>query len=168
MLTFTNYAIEFNSIPDEIAITFYINECPIHCQGCSSPWLWERGKYTLDERIIKNAIAKYPYVTCICLMGGDNNHNACIALAKFIRSCGKKVAMYSGMKWDNQLAAVLDYYKIGPWRRECGPLNSPTTNQAMYRFDGDKWTDITHLFQTAQNKWHSSQEKAIENENKEN
>ena len=55
--------------------------------------------------------------------------------------------MYSGDdEIDKSLAAVLDYYKVGSWMPERGPLNSTTTNQKLYRIVGDNLVDITFKF----------------------
>ena len=40
-----------------------------------------------------------------------------------------------------------DYIKIGPYIRHLGPLNSPTTNQRLYRKKNDNsFEDITSRF----------------------
>lgn len=61
-----------------------------------------------------------------------------------------KVALFSG---NNELPLnelqVFDYIKVGPYIDEFGPLNSPTTNQRMYKHIGEnKWQDITKHYQT--------------------
>ena len=42
---------------------------------------------------------------------------------------------------------ILDYYKIGPYIPEKGPLNKNTTNQVMYKKVDGEWKDITYRFQ---------------------
>ena len=60
-----------------------------------------------------------------------------------------KVAWYSGRL---RLPASIkktdfDYLKIGPYIRHLGPLNSPTTNQRLYRQTADgEFEDITYRF----------------------
>ena len=60
-----------------------------------------------------------------------------------------KTAMYSGapkawkILWESK---VLDYYKIGPWIKSKGPLDSPTTNQRLYKLTDAGYIDITHRF----------------------
>ena len=45
-----------------------------------------------------------------------------------------KFAMYSGATEMNPfLSKILDYYKIGPYIEEKGPLNKKTTNQVFYK-----------------------------------
>lgn len=161
MLTFTDYEIDLRSIPGEICLTFYICDCPCHCQGCSSPWLWERGQFTLTEAIVQKAIVKYPYITCILFMGGDNDTDSILKLAQTARSQGVKAAFYSGR--DEMVAALtgyLDYYKIGHWDAAAGPLNAETTNQRLYMY-ADAWQDITSKFWTRENKLKPQQEQQL-------
>lgn len=63
---------------------------------------------------------------------------------------GMKVALFSG---NDELPLDrlpnLDYVKVGPYISELGPLNSPTTNQRMYkRNENGEWEDITKQYQT--------------------
>ena len=82
-------------------------------------------------------------------MGGDRNHEE---LGNLIDQCRKiwphiKYAMYSGKQFDEQMASHLDYYKVGPYMPEFGPLNKPTTNQVFYkRYDNYAWENITYRF----------------------
>jgi anaerobic ribonucleoside-triphosphate reductase activating protein len=42
---------------------------------------------------------------------------------------------------------VLDYYKIGSWQEEKGPLNKPSTNQILYKKnETNELEDITYKF----------------------
>lgn len=170
MLTFTNYEIDLRSIPGEICLTFYICDCPCHCQGCSSPWLWQPGQYTLTETTIDKAIAKYPYATCILLMGGDNDYDSVKRLGDYIQSKNVLAGFYSGCPYSLDIAPHVNYYKVGKWWPDLGPLNSPTTNQRLYRIERKSENalplyhpvDITYKFWTKQNEWKPQKEKEIE------
>ena len=63
-----------------------------------------------------------------------------------IRGCGVRRAVRYGAE------DFFDYVKIGPYRRSYGPLNSPTTNQRMFKLQRgkgrDSAEDITERF------WH--------------
>ena len=163
MLTFTDFELDLRSIPGEICLTFYICDCPCHCHGCSSPWLWERGKYELNAARIIKAINLTPYATCILFMGGDNDLAEVAHLAQIVRGRHKKAAFYSGRDtFDPTVCKSLDYYKIGHWDAAAGPLNSPTTNQALFKRTGDvTFTNITSKFWTRENEWKPQQEEDI-------
>ena len=59
-----------------------------------------------------------------------------------------KIAMYSGDdELDEDLVGVLDYYKIGSWQEEKGPLNNPSTNQILYKKnENNELENITYKF----------------------
>lgn len=134
VLTYNEYAVQLQEIPDEISLSFYICQCPHRCHGCSSPWLQEVGKYKLISEL-DNIINKYSYITCVCFMGGDLCHNDIIDAAKIVHAHGIKTAMYSGDdEIDKDLVPYLDYYKVGHWDEKRGPLNEvEKTNQRMYK-----------------------------------
>jgi hypothetical protein len=48
---------------------------------------------------------------------------------------------------NEKVAALIDYYKVGPWIESFGPLNKPTTNQKMLQKINGSWVDITYKFQ---------------------
>ena len=61
-----------------------------------------------------------------------------------------KIALFSGNENLplNELQEF-DYIKTGPYVKELGPLNSPTTNQRMFKHVGEnKWENITEQYQT--------------------
>ena len=73
--------------------------------------------------------------------------------AKYIKNnySSLLVGWYSGdSELDlNYYGEFFDYIKVGPYIKELGPLNSPTTNQRLYfidRSNGIHAIDITHLF----------------------
>ena len=148
MLKYVDTKVTFSEVPDEISLCISISGCPNYCEGCHSSYLAEDiGKplieypkvhsddYTIyiDELIDANN-----GITCVCLMGGDNDISLINVLASFIKKEYKlKVAWYSGrdvipyMSFEN-----FDYIKIGSYKKELGPLTSKTTNQRMYKVEG--------------------------------
>ena len=100
----------------------------------------------IDELIKKNT-----GISCVLLSGGDCNPEEIKRLAEHIHKTYPelKTAMYSGapkawkILWESK---VLDYYKIGPWIKSKGPLDSPTTNQRLYKLTDAGYIDITHRF----------------------
>lgn len=163
MLTFNNYEIDLRSIPGEICLTFYICDCPCHCHGCSSPWLWQPGKRELTSEKVAKALAKLPHATCVLFMGGDNDPEAVFALAAEARRLGRTAAWYSGRGFSYAAPPHLDYYKTGPWLADYGPLNCRTTNQRLFKVHPDGTIEnITDHFWTRENEWRPQQETAIE------
>lgn len=147
MIRYSNYLVTLTEVPDEVSLCFNIANCPCKCKGCFEPWLQEDKGYFLDFEVIK--ILKSYYISCICFMGGDGNVDE---LRDLLTQCRKtwpniKLAMYSGKPYMNEkLAPLLDYYKVGPYMSEYGPLNNPETNQRFYKKEDSEWIDITHRF----------------------
>ena len=146
MLKYVNTEITFLEVPDEITICINISNCPCHCKGCHSSYLAEDIGTILDSFELESLIKKNNGITCIAFMGGDSNPSEIDALAQFIKIYYPlKVAWYSGrqelskdinLKW-------FDFVKLGPYKEECGPLNSKTTNQRMYKVVTDNYEDGT-------------------------
>ena len=41
MLKYVNSSVVFQEIPDEVTLAINISNCPCHCPGCHSKYLWE-------------------------------------------------------------------------------------------------------------------------------
>lgn len=158
MLKYLNTQVTFSEIPDEITLCINITGCKIGCKNCHSSYLSEDIGTILDSFELESLIKKNNGITCIAFMGGDSNPSEIDALAQFIKIYYPlKVAWYSGrqelskdinLKW-------FDFVKLGPYKEECGPLNSKTTNQKMYEVvyshyedgtAGYELNDITYKF----------------------
>ena len=96
-----------------------------------------------------------PYVddvTCVAFMGGDNDPEGVLLLAKWVKSFYKgklKTAWYSGKTEVPDFVDVkaFNYIKLGPYIAGFGPLTHKTTNQHMYKVDDDGFMiDITFRF----------------------
>ena len=48
MLKYVNTGIVFQEIPDEVTLAINISNCPCHCPGCHSHYLWEDIGLPLD------------------------------------------------------------------------------------------------------------------------
>ena len=150
MLKYESTLVTFTEVPDEIALCFNITGCPCLCKGCFEPWLREDIGKELSLENVKAEIAKHPHISCICFLGGDRDHNYLGTLIRSLKDLfsDKKFAMYSGFSdFDENLGKLLDYYKIGPFIPERGPLNSRNTNQVFLRKENGIWSDITYRFQ---------------------
>lgn len=152
MLKYVNTGIVFQEIPDEVTLSINISNCPNHCPGCHSQYLWQDIGEELNEAAINEMVATVgSSVTCICFMGGDADMDGLQRLADYVHSQFKhyKVGWYSGKirlprTVDRQ---KFDYIKLGPYIAHLGPLNKPTTNQRLYKQQSDgTFTDITARF----------------------
>jgi len=147
MIRYHSSSVVFQEIPDEITLALEITSCPHRCPECHSPWLREATGKDLTWVECLRLIKANPGVSCVCFMGGDANHAEVAELCDSIRRAGFKAAIYSGdEEMDPELIDHVDYYKIGPYIKELGPLGSPTTNQRLYRIEDSKVVDLTKRF----------------------
>lgn len=92
-----------------------------------------RGKELTYEEIDR-ILAKSNGISCVCFMGGINDYPTLANLMRHIKYKGLKVALYSGHpEMCPEIADIADYYKIGPYIPEFGPLNHKTTNQKFFK-----------------------------------
>ena len=152
MLKYVNTGIVFQEIPDEVTLAINISNCPCHCPGCHSHYLWEDIGLPLNTDAIDAFVSQYGRnITCIAFMGGDGDPKGVDMLAQYIleEHPQYKVAWYSGRI---RITSVVnktdfDYIKIGPYIKHLGPLKQPTTNQRLYRQnDTGEFEDITSRF----------------------
>lgn len=148
-MKYVNSSVVFQEIPDEVTLAINISGCPCRCPGCHSPYLWTDTGSALTDSVIDGFMGEYGgSITCIAFMGGDAEPGEVDRLAAYVHRAYPtvKTAWYSGRAQLSPLVdlANLDYYKLGPYLRHLGPLNSPTTNQRLYRkMEDGTWEDIT-------------------------
>ena len=94
MLKYITTAVTFAEIPDEITLCINITGCPNKCPGCHSPFLWEDNGKDLTQHTLEQLIKDNSGVSCVCLMGGDQDPEAINFLGEIIKSNGKKSAWY--------------------------------------------------------------------------
>lgn len=152
MLKYTEAIVGFSEVPEEIALCINISNCPIHCEGCHSPHLWEDIGTPLTKEELNALIEKNEGITTVCLMGGDSNVAELWAVAKYLReNTFLKIGWYSGKKFlkDTPLE-YFDYIKTGPYKKDLGGLDSITTNQRFFEVkqgtNGTSLKDITFKF----------------------
>ena len=152
MLKYVNTGIVFQEIPDEVTLAINISNCPCHCPGCHSRYLWEDIGLPLNTDAIDVFVEQYGTdITCISFMGGDADPKGVNLLAQYIHEEHPqfKVAWYSGK---TVISAAInkqdfDYIKIGPFIKHLGPLKKPTTNQRLYRQNAQgEFENITSRF----------------------
>ena len=77
------------------------------------------------------------------LYDGLHNVDRLIELFNIVKSYELKTALYTGLdSISPELEKVVDYLKVGPYIKELGNLQQPTTNQRMYY----RGSDITYKF----------------------
>ena len=152
MLKYVNTDIVFQEIPDEVTLAINISNCPCHCPGCHSRYLWEDVGLPLDTEAIDAFVNQYGNeISCIAFMGGDAEPTSVNRLAQYIHEEHPqfKVAWYSGRIRIPRgvVRADFDYIKLGPFIKHLGPLKQTTTNQRLYRKDDNGvFEDITSRF----------------------
>ena len=152
MLKYVNTGIVFQEIPNEVTLAITISNCPCHCPGCHSHYLWEDIGLPLNADAIDAFADQYGKdITCISFMGGDSDPKGVNQLAQYIHEEHPefKVAWYSGKTIISPMVNKqdFDYIKIGPFIKHLGPLKKPTTNQRLYRQnETGAFEDITPLF----------------------
>lgn len=125
----------FAELRDEISLGINLSCCVHRCQGCHSPYLQTDIGDELTTSVIDDLINRHQGITCVLFMGGDNDKCTLIELARHIRSnYDLSIGWYSGeSELDlNLYGSYFDYIKVGPYIKDLGPLNSPTTNQRLY------------------------------------
>lgn len=148
MVKYYNAMVVFEEIPDEITLAINITNCPCHCVGCHSKFLWEDIGIELTFEELERLIRENDGITCVCFMGGDANPSEINYLAEKLNGNNLKIAWYSGrdeISGDIELK-LFDYIKIGHYDERFGALNKETTNQHLYEISDGKMTDITSKF----------------------
>ncbi len=150
-------SVVMEEIPDMVTLAVDISNCAGLCEGCHSPFLRKDVGVELTPAVIDELLADNFGVNCFLFLGEGNDREALMSVASYIRTAYPAVslAIYSGREnVEDDIYALFDYVKVGPYRPDCGPLNSTTTNQRLYRVshhDGQcRFTlqDITSRF------WH--------------
>ena len=152
MLKYVNTGIVFQEIPDEVTLAINISNCPCHCPGCHSKYLWEDIGTPLTIDVLDQFILKFgDNITCICFMGGDSDPLYLGQLASYIHTHypSYRVGWYSGrLRISSQVSKTLfDYIKVGPYIAHLGSLKCRNTNQRLYKLDSSgSMKDITYRF----------------------
>lgn len=150
MVKYCGHYITFQEVPNEVALTFPISNCPYRCEGCHSPWLQTDMGDELTPKIILRLLDKYQgAITCVCFMGTGIDKSALRKLIVWVYCWGYKVCIYTGGSIEEAKDYFHpDYFKEGPYIATLGGLNSPNTNQRMWKMNHSerKYHDITSWF----------------------
>lgn len=151
-MKYVNTGVVFQEIPDETTLSINISNCPCHCIGCHSEYLWDDIGTPLNVMSLQLMLDEYGEdVTCIAFMGGDAEPEEVDKLAAYVKRKMPelKTAWYSGHREISGSIHLrnFDFVKIGPYVESFGGLDCRTTNQRLYRVvDGSKLVDITSRF----------------------
>lgn len=151
-MKYVNTGVVFQEIPDEVTLSINISNCPCHCPGCHSEYLWDDIGTPLTVISLGMMLDKYGEdVTCVCFMGGDADTQEIDRLAEFIRRSYPKlkVGWYSGRSVLSPYIHLenFNYVKLGPYIESRGGLNMRTTNQRLYKVsNNNELKDITCKF----------------------
>lgn len=129
-------SVVMEEIPDMVTLAVDISNCTGLCEGCHSPFLRKDVGVELTPAVIDKLLADNFGVNCFLFLGEGNDREALMSVASYIRTAYPAVslAIYSGREnVEDDIYALFDYVKVGPYRPDCGPLNAPTTNQRLYR-----------------------------------
>lgn len=158
MVKYYNTEVVFEEIPTEISLAINITNCQNRCPGCHSPYLQNDVGTELTNYELDNLIKASPGITCVVFMGEGNDIQTIEELSGIVQHKYKlKTALYSGREYnqiEDHVWNSFDYVKVGPYKKEFGPLNDPNTNQRLYRMIKVEWLgantavkeDITHKF----------------------
>ena len=152
-MKYTDTQIGFQEFPDEISLLINISNCPFHCPGCHSPELWEDIGIELTFKELHRLISINKGITCVGFMGG--NLKEVNSLAEYVKNIDPplKVGWYTGgVIEENELLKLkfFNYIKSGPYIKELGGLNCPSTNQKFYKIvhleNTTEWLNLTYKF----------------------
>ncbi len=161
MLRYINTDIVFQEFPDEVTLAINISGCTCRCPGCHSQFLWaDKGEELTAEALSALIRETEDTITCVGFMGGDADPAAVNRLAEHVRCyhAGFKIGWYTGRTAISPFIDQqhFDYIKVGPYLRHLGGLDSPRTNQRMYRRCTDgSFEDITSRF------WKANEDKNL-------
>lgn len=149
MVKYCGHYITFQEVPNEVALTFPISNCPYRCEGCHSPWLQTDMGDELTKDVILSLLDKYQgAVTCVCFMGTGGDTLSIGQLVFAMSYYGIKTCVYTGGSREEAKKLCLpDYLKEGQYIARLGGLDSVSTNQRMWKMEEDgKYHDITSWF----------------------
>lgn len=152
-MRYLNTLVGFREFPDEISLLINITGCCFHCLGCHSPELWEDTGTPLSISELDKLIQANKGITCVGFMGGKLSDINLLAFHISMYYPSLKVGWYTGGIIDESdilKLEFLDYIKTGPYIKELGGLDSPTTNQRFYIIqhndDNIKLLNVTYKF----------------------
>lgn len=152
MLRYIDFGLSHMEVPGEASICIYITGCPNRCPECHYRVLQLQDSGELLGKNLDTILAFYsPIASCVCFLGegtaGDADRDELIDYAEKVHDLKLKCCLYSGRDTEiEDWMQVFDYVKVGRYRKDCGPISSPNTNQRMYKKTNEGYTDMTTEF----------------------
>lgn len=152
MLKYTEVGLSHREVPNETSLCIYLSGCMHKCVNCHYPELQRVDYGDLLSLYFNDIVDLYlRQCTCVCFLGegrcGVFEKEEFSRYVTYANSKGLKTCLYCGRDTNIEpWMRTFDYIKTGSYQTELGPLDSPTTNQRMYKKETDAFIDITHLF----------------------
>lgn len=146
-MNYSEIEIALQEVPGEISICFSITGCQIKCNGCHSPFLWNKKTGNkLTQEVFENVLNKYQgLASCVLFMGGEWFEKELLNYLTTAKKKGFNTCLYTGRDTiNNNLKSQLTWLKTGPWKIDKGGLNSKTTNQKFIEVKSNQI--LNHLF----------------------
>lgn len=133
-MKYYQYTIVFQEMPDDIALTFELTQCPVCCEGCHSPHLQEDVGEELTLEVFKQIVDRYVgMVSAVLFMGSAYNFDdqaRLVQMLDYAKLLGLKTCIWTGENdVCSNLKERLDFLKTGRYIAEKGALGMPGTNQ---------------------------------------
>jgi len=147
MIRYSSCTVTLSEMPGYTTLVFSLQGCKVHCPDCHSNYLWdeEAGIPLTTERFISAIGDCDGLINAVLFLGDieDSFHYATLA-----KACNLTTGIYTGKNIEgcDDYFKYFDYVKIGPYDKDLGGLESPTTNQRYIRTSDMK--DLTYLFYT--------------------
>ena len=122
----------FQEVPDHVSLGFTITGCQLRCKGCHSKDTWSElaGSPLSDDKFINHIKHYFGLISCVLFFGGEWQMNELQAKLLIARKYNLNTCLYTGLEEvPTSLKHLLTFLKTGPYIRELGGLNQPTTNQ---------------------------------------
>lgn len=144
----------FQEVPSEISLGISISGCKIKCPECNQKELWKNIGRNLTVKRIEELLNEHQGITCLLLFGGEHDIDSLIEIFMFAHK-RVKTAWYCGLDKvppnKKGIYQYLDFIKLGHYDSALGGLDSPTTNQRLYKLhineDGLVIADQLYLYQ---------------------
>ncbi len=140
-MRYSDIQIVLQEVPGEISICFNITGCPLHCDGCHSPYLWkEDSGELLTENKYLNVLKKYQKMaSTVLFMGGEWHEKELENFLSIAQKMNFSTCLYTGLEdVSPRIKSKLTWLKTGAWKQNLGGLESPKTNQRFTEIKTNK------------------------------
>lgn len=142
--------IVLQEVPGEISLALSISGCPLRCKGCHSTETYDEqfgNELTVEE--MNKLLKRHKHISCVLFYGGEWEIKYLEKLINVVKNKGLKAALYSGFELDyfsDSFLDIIDFIKVGAYKKELGGLSSKTTNQKFYKKIKNELVDQTESF----------------------